>query len=273
MSCHISIGRNPKSSITVSQTYDRVSNDHAEIDMRDGNIYFTDHSTNGTVINGKKIHNDTVILSRTEEIMLAGEWPLDWNTINCYLPVTEPQAAGGHRSTERWQQGHRATERWNNSSNDIPYSGKSATPSGGFVLASCGYSSGETVLTPADEAYINGWSWGAFLLNWIWAICHRIYWPLVMLIPVICDRLTSFFPFESGLYDLLKLITIIGNIANIGIAVYLGLTGRRMAWREMTPDIDRLRTSERKWAIGGLIYLLLLLMLVAVIFIMIRELA
>ena len=55
MSKSITIGRNPSSTICISEDYDIVSNDHAEIVQQGGELTFIDHSSNGTLINGQKI--------------------------------------------------------------------------------------------------------------------------------------------------------------------------------------------------------------------------
>ena len=57
MTNQITIGRNPQSTIVVDAQYTTVSGLHATI-TRNGNVLtLEDHSTNGTYINGQKIHH------------------------------------------------------------------------------------------------------------------------------------------------------------------------------------------------------------------------
>lgn len=82
----ITIGRDPESTIVISEDYDIVSNEHADIEMQGSDIVFTDHSSNGTIINGQKIHGQSVKIFPHDNIMLAGVCQLDWSQINQYIP-------------------------------------------------------------------------------------------------------------------------------------------------------------------------------------------
>ncbi|WP_229207752.1 MULTISPECIES: hypothetical protein [unclassified Duganella] len=82
---------------------------------------------------------------------------------------------------------------------------------------------------PASEAIpegVKGWSWGAFLLNWIWAIGNRTWIGLLALIPYI------------------------GFI----FAIWLGIKGREMAWKngkwESLEHFNRVQKSWSRWAVG-----------------------
>lgn len=73
---------------------------------------------------------------------------------------------------------------------------------------------------------VAGWSWGAFLLNWIWAIGNRTWIGLLALVPYL------------------------GFIA----AIYLGVKGRELAWRNKHWDsVEHFNSVQRKWTIWGLI--------------------
>ncbi len=73
---------------------------------------------------------------------------------------------------------------------------------------------------------VRGWSWGAFLLNWIWAIGNRTWWGLLALIPYV------------------------GFI----VAIWLGFKGREMAWKNRQWDdvahFNRVQKKWSKWAVG-----------------------
>ncbi len=89
--------------------------------------------------------------------------------------------------------------------------------------ANCGARSDAAQALPAGVA---GWSWGAFLLNWIWAIGNRTWIGLLALIPY----------------------------AGLGVAIWLGIKGREMAWASRPWDsvehFNRVQKKWSQWAIG-----------------------
>lgn len=81
---------------------------------------------------------------------------------------------------------------------------------------------GENSVIP-DE--IKGWSWGGFLLNWIWSIGNKTYIGLLALIPYI------------------------GFI----MAIILGAKGREWAWRNKKwENIQQFKDIQKKWTKWGL---------------------
>lgn len=80
---------------------------------------------------------------------------------------------------------------------------------------------------------IKGWSWGAFFLNWIWAIGNKSWIGLFAIIPYV------------------------GFI----ISIYLGIKGRELAWKnkrwESVEHFNRVQKSWSKWAVvivlGGML--------------------
>ena len=109
MSRPITIGRNPQSTICISEDYDIVSNDHAEIIQQGADLTFIDHSSNGTIINGQKIQGRSVNIYRGDKIVLAGVYELTWNQIEpLIVPVGRPTVArnirGDVHSTSDGQQ-------------------------------------------------------------------------------------------------------------------------------------------------------------------------
>jgi hypothetical protein len=76
---------------------------------------------------------------------------------------------------------------------------------------------------PVPEG-VKGWSWGAFLLNWVWAIGNRTWWGLLAIIPYV----------------------------GFGVAIWLGLKGREMAWQARQWDsIDHFNRVQKKWSQWG----------------------
>jgi len=73
---------------------------------------------------------------------------------------------------------------------------------------------------------VKGWSWGAFLLNWIWAIGNKSYIGLLAFVPYI------------GLL----------------MAIFLGVKGREMAWRNKRwESVEHFNIVQKKWSKWGLI--------------------
>ena len=81
---------------------------------------------------------------------------------------------------------------------------------------------------------VAGWSWGAFLFNWIWAIGNRTWIGLLALVPYI-----GFF-----------------------VAIWLGFKGREMAWRARSWDgvehFNRVQKRWSYWAVGVLLAVVVL---------------
>lgn len=82
---------------------------------------------------------------------------------------------------------------------------------------------GSGVIPPAG---VKGWSWGAFLLNWIWAISNKSWIGLLCLVPYI----------------------------GVVVSIYLGIKGRELAWRnkrwESLEHFNRVQKSWSAWAVG-----------------------
>ena len=79
---------------------------------------------------------------------------------------------------------------------------------------------------------IKGWSWGAFLLNWIWAIGNKTWIGLIALIPYV------------------------GFI----MAIVLGFKGREWAWKSKRWDsVEHFQRVQKKWSFWGVLLTVLFL--------------
>lgn len=85
------IGRNQDNNIVVY--HPMVSGYHADLTINDNNGYIqytlSDHSSNGTMVNGQMLHNSTCFIAYNDVILLAGQVLFDWNAIgrsNVYMP-------------------------------------------------------------------------------------------------------------------------------------------------------------------------------------------
>ncbi len=71
---------------------------------------------------------------------------------------------------------------------------------------------------------IKGWSWGAFLLSWIWAIGNRTWIGLLALIPYV----------------------------GFVMAIILGIKGREWAWKNKKwESAEHFNRVQKKWSIWG----------------------
>ena len=76
---------------------------------------------------------------------------------------------------------------------------------------------------------VRGWSWGAFLLSWIWSIGNKTWIGLLALIPYV------------GLI----------------VAIILGFKGREWAWKNKNwASLDEFNRVQRQWSKWGLIIVL-----------------
>jgi hypothetical protein len=88
-------------------------------------------------------------------------------------------------------------------------------------------SGGGSIITPPAE--VRGWSWGAFFLSWIWALGNRTWVGLLALAPYV-----GFF-----------------------VAIYLGIKGRELAWRNKRWDsFEHFDQVQKRWSFWGVLLVL-----------------
>ncbi len=73
---------------------------------------------------------------------------------------------------------------------------------------------------------VAGWSWGAFCLNWIWAIGNKTWIGLLALVPYV----------------------------GLVVAFILGIHGRRWAWQNKRwEDLDHFLRVQKRWSFWGVL--------------------
>ena len=244
----ITIGRDPQSDIVIDERWDTVSNCHADIAMREGNLIFYDHSSNGTVINKQKIHNTNVGIYPGDKIMLAGVYELSWDVINRYFPQSQRPTVTRNIRAESESAGRKTVQRDNFHKDS--YSSRSTEPiapqAHGLFSPKAESSLDKVDSFGVENKYsqaeidkeIDKWNWGAFFCSWIWAVYHKIYWPLAILI--------------------IGIIPYLGQVAALALSVYLGVTGSAKAWSSgRYSDFESFKSAQKKWAIIGLILFIL----------------
>lgn len=92
MKKYVTIGRDVRCDITLSDPTDQTSRNHALLEVDNwGRYHITDRSANGTYINGMKIpFGEPVKVSRKDAVSFAHIADLDWalvpkNNLRCYL--------------------------------------------------------------------------------------------------------------------------------------------------------------------------------------------
>lgn len=80
----IKIGRNPDNDIVIA--VDLVSRYHADLKLDDnGQFILTDHSANGTMVNGRMVSNSSCFLSPGTPVFFPGNRFLDWNQVQALM--------------------------------------------------------------------------------------------------------------------------------------------------------------------------------------------
>lgn len=86
---------------------------------------------------------------------------------------------------------------------------------------------GESSIVPPE---IKGWSWGAFLWSWIWAIGNKTYIGLLALVPYV----------------------------NFVMIIILGINGREWAWKNKHWDsVDQFKKVQHNWVKWWLILMII----------------
>lgn len=238
----ITIGRDSRNDVHIDEQWDTVSNRHGEISYENGKLTFEDHSSNGTVINGQKVHNTSVGIYPGDSIRLANSFDLEWSVIERFFPelhrptvtrnVRGVNQSVGRRTVQMNAQdasNGRMTERFDSNSHHQSKSDyKQEIKVDNFGQAN-DFSQSEI------DNEIEKWNWGAFFCSWLWGAFNGIYWPLFII--------------------LLAGIPYLGQVCSLCLCVYLGLNGSKMAWRTgKYHSFASFKNAQKNWAIGGIIW-------------------
>lgn len=81
----ITVGRDSGCDIVISDPDYVVSRVHAEITLSGATWFYKDMSTNGTVINGRRVHNEEISIEHGTSVLFAGKIPLVWESVDAIL--------------------------------------------------------------------------------------------------------------------------------------------------------------------------------------------
>ena len=257
MSRAITIGRNPNSMIRISEDYDIVSNDHAEITQQGVEIVYTDHSSNGTIINGQKIQGKSVNIYRGDKIVLAGVYELQWSLIDpLIVPVGRPTVARNIRGDAhlpsdgqpRYSGHSRPTEVYSSSkSSNIQEPSYNPVPNSRLQSMYIENRSS----TVQIERELGKWNWGAFYFGWIWGVFNKT-WISTIDFGV---WILSIYVQKSNTAPVKILIpSLIIFIIWLGLHIWFGIKGNIWAWQNKRwRNIEHFHKIQKRWAIVGLV--------------------
>ena len=188
----------------------------------DGNqLMFRDTSSNGTMINNISVRKRAVPIRRGDSIMIAGKYPINWNQIDSFFPYTPP------------------------------------TPIGTIVDVSKSMSQQAGNAEPLN---LSKWSWGAFVLSWLWGFFNGCWWMfLVKTGTFLLGMLLWWVPFAA----------IFISILDLGLSILFGIKGTEWAWNNRSwSSISNFKQTQDTWNKVGLTLFLfgIVIMVIAIIF-------
>ena len=99
--------------------------------------------------------------------------------------------------------------------------------------------SGQGKSSVVPDIVAKKFNWGAFFLNWIWCLANEYF----------KGALIFFF------LPLVNLIPFIGSFIALGLYIWLGINGNRIAWQQKRWDsVEHFHKVQKIWAIVGVIF-------------------
>ena len=263
----ITVGRAPDCNISIDPQWDSVSNNHADLSLRGGALFFRDHSTNGTLINGQNLHNAEMHLTPGDTILLAGTYQLTWEVLCNYFPevmntpapasfarppeektsVMPGRMVGGEvepPSAQRMTEQFSASQAPNINQTQTMAAGQPQTltaeqpqpqiqPKEAPQQQTNDYGRTNEFSFAEMDRRIGQWNWGAFLCSWIWAVRYGKLWTLPIVI--------------------VGLIPYLGQVCETALGIYLGMNGSRLAWKSgKHADFSSYVKAQRIWTFVGI---------------------
>lgn len=121
---------------------------------------------------------------------------------------------------------------------------------------------------------VKGWSWGAFILGWIWSIGNRTWIGLLTLLSdigsmgLIMGMILGIDTTWILRFELLPGISTIGSIMRI----ILGIKGREWAWKNKKwESLEQFNKVQKRWNILGFILILIPIFTIIIAISLIRK--
>jgi len=236
----ITIGRNTNSNIVVDSTYNTVSSNHATIIEDNGRIIFKDHSSNGSYVNGRLVHQTQAEIQMCDTIFLSRSYQLDMNQVRRYLGLgRETQCAPQQNdyTMQDLRQQHVVIPQ-----PQVQYQQQIVIPQPQVQYQ-------QPIQQEREKPkYLNKWNWGAFYFSWLWGVCNGVYWPLIVLIPYV------------------------GQIAALIICFVLGANGSRYAWDKFNGSASDFDLKQEAWAkAAGVCFCITIILIIIFIFLIVAN--
>jgi hypothetical protein len=220
----VTVGRAPDNDIQYSPQCMMVSNHHALVYSDGKALLFKDTSTNGTWINNMKVHKQTIVIHHGDNILLAGKYPLSWDKLNMYFPISQygmPMTGGGTMI--------------NQSGGATMYGGNDQMPN---------YAQKPSTSQQQDQykvdVEITRFNWGAFFLYPYWGFANGMWWLFFI------SFFTSWLaPFSNLLFG------IMGS----------KWAWKAKQWRDINHFVE-VQNSWKKWGIGIFVGFVILFVIV-----------
>ncbi|MBQ4018816.1 MAG: FHA domain-containing protein [Paludibacteraceae bacterium] len=220
----ITIGRNATASIVVPSQYTTVSGSHVTIERTGKTYTLTDHSANGTYVNGTKVLNESCHTVMSDTITLGRKYALDMAQVEKLLadvpaePVEDPVV---EIEVEEVPSAHQSAPKAEAKKKEKP-------------------------------AIVDKWSWGGFGLSWVYAAFNGVYWPLAVPALIIFPQLLNAIPIIGTI--LVILVDIFVWPAALIIRIMLGVRGHRWTWNKFKGSAEEYEDKQRVWDRVGLIF-------------------
>lgn len=208
----IKIGRNPGNDIIFQDQ--TVSGTHADIYVYDnGAIQIVDHSSNGTYVDQTYIHGATMDLTGNEILTFPGQNCVSVAQVLAHFGLQQPAPQPYYQPAPQPVTPQPASQPANVNVN-VQVGGRNS------------------YADPANAPkYLNKWCWGGFAFGWLWGVFNRVYWPLIVFIPLV------------------------GQLAALIICFILGANGNRYAWDKFDESPERFDLKQKRWNIAAFIVL------------------
>ena len=206
----IKIGRNQDNDIIFSDQ--TVSGSHVDIYINDdGSLQIVDHSSNGTYVNQTFLHGSAMPLTGNETLTFPGQNVIAMPQLLSHYNIQRPHQATIIQPAQQ----------------QIPHV-DSQQPTNVNVNLQFGHQ-GHNIEQRATPKCYNRWSWGGFAFGWLWGVFNRVYWPLIIFIPLL------------------------GQLAALIIAFILGANGNRYAWEKYDGSAEEFDKKQHRWTVAALI--------------------